>query len=59
MNSESEDMLMGHNESPSEDKDTSSCEIERIIARELEPLRDEVARLRAHVAALRDAFVPW
>jgi hypothetical protein len=50
---------MDHNESPSEDKGTSSCEIERIITRELEPLRDEVARLRAHVAALRDAFVPW
>lgn len=50
---------MDRTETPNEEKDTSSCEIERIIARELEPLRDEVARLRAHVAALRDAFVPW
>lgn len=36
-----------------------SREIEKIIARELEPLRDELARLRGHVAALRDAFTPW
>ena len=34
-------------------------EVEQIIARELEPLREELARLRAQVAAMRDAFVPW
>ena len=34
-------------------------ELEQIVARELEPLRDELARLRAEVAAMRDAFVPW
>lgn len=42
-----------------DDHDNLSREIGRIIARELEPLRDELARLRGHVAALRDAFTPW
>ena len=33
--------------------------VQLIIARELEPLRDELARLRAQVGALRDSFLPW
>jgi len=41
------------------EQDAVTREIERIIARELEPVRDELARLRGHVAALRDAFTPW
>ncbi len=46
-------------QAPSAEQDALSREIEKIIARELEPVRDELARLRGHVAALRDAFTPW
>lgn len=33
--------------------------IEWIVARELAPLRNELARLRASVEALREAVHPW
>lgn len=33
--------------------------IEWIIARELAPIQDELARLRARVEALREVVVPW
>jgi hypothetical protein len=33
--------------------------IEWIVARELAPLQDEIARLRVHVDALREAVQPW
>lgn len=50
---------MDHSQNPRDEDDALAHEIEKMIARQLEPLRDELARLRGQVAALRDSFVPW
>lgn len=59
MNSESKYRCAEQLHVESEEGQLAPSAIERIIARELEPLRDELARLRTHVAALRDSFIPW
>ena len=59
MNSKSKYHCVGAHQAQHEEDHVISRAIERILARELEPMRDELARLRAQVAALRDSFVPW
>ena len=44
---------------PTLDKRELEGGIEWIVARELAPLQDEIARLRVHVEALREAVQPW
>jgi hypothetical protein len=50
---------MENSQSSAEERKTLTREIERIVARELEPLRDELARLREHVNALGRMWEPW
>lgn len=59
MNSKSRCQCAAGDQAPDDEDQVASSAIAKIVAREVEPLRDELARLRANVAALRDYFVPW
>jgi hypothetical protein len=59
MNSKSRHPCVELHQARQVEDEALSGAIERILTRELEPMRDELARLRTHVAALRDSFVPW
>jgi tryptophanyl-tRNA synthetase len=40
-------------------QEAMSREVAKLIAGELEPVREELERLRQQMAAMREMFAPW
>lgn len=59
MTSKPEDRCVEQRQCCDKGAEALAGDVQLIIARELEPLRYELARLRAQVGALRDSFLPW
>ncbi len=52
-------MFKGVSKKPTAEERAIEGGIEWIVARELAPVQNELARLRAHVEAMRQAMEPW